>query len=236
MLCATLLTGWLAAGGFPFQAATQDAGVTEARQTVSAARKDIETYTAGGGKAGSTDHPAVKWEAMLWAFRERYPLTEAAAIGTAEAVRLLVSAELWDRAHARIESVPFDDPAWERLPAVVYEEGIARKDLASTIKALARAAESTTNPSIKSAALLVTGRAYRRQGDKEAATRSLEAAKAAAPGSRHAEQAEGLLYEIAYLSVGLCPPAVGGKARDGRAVDLAAYRGKVVVLVFWGTT
>jgi tetratricopeptide (TPR) repeat protein len=236
MLCITIATLWLGAGGVPFQTVTPEPAVTEVRQARDAARKDVDTYAAGGGKAGSADHPAVKWDATLWAFRERYPRTEAAAIGTVEAVRLLVRAELWDRARARVASVPFDDPAWERLPAVVYEEGIARKDLPSAIAALTRAADAAGSATIKASALVTLGRAYRRQGEKDAATRAFEAAKAAAPGTPYAEEADGLIYEIRFLSVGLPAPAVAAKATNGRDISLAALRGKPVVLVFWGTT
>jgi hypothetical protein len=212
------------------------AAMAEARQTLDAARKEIAAYKAAGGAAGAADHPAIKWDAALWAFRERYPRTEAAAMGSAEAVRLLVRAELWERAHARVASLAVDDPAWERLPPVIYEEAVARKDLPSAIEALARVSASTTSASIRSSAQLVLGRAYRRQGDKDAALRSLEAAKAAAPGTPFAEEADGLIYEIVHLSVGVAAPPVSGKPRNGRAINYASLRGRPVVLVFWGTT
>lgn len=214
-----------------------NAAVTEVRQTLAEARKEIDAYKNAGGAAGASDHPAVKWDAALWAYRDRYPRTDAAAIGTAEAVRLLVRAELWGRAQARLESVPFDDPAWSRVAAIVYEAGIARKDLPSAIATLSRAASSTTDASIKSSVLLVLGRAHRRHGDNAAATRSLEAAKSAAPGTAAAEEADGLIYEIRYLSVGLPAPPVSGKPRNARqAINLESFRGKPVVLVFWGST
>ena len=213
----------------------QAAAVAEVRKAVAAARKDIEGHKTAG-KAGATDHPALKWDAALWAYRARYPRSEAAALASAEAVRLLVRAELWDRAHARIASLDFDDPAWERMAAPIYEEGIARQDLPYTIDTLSRAAASTPNPASRSSILVVLGRAYRRVGDNAAATRSLEAATSAAPGTPYAEEADGLLYEIKYLSVGLPAPPVSGKARNGRTIDLAALRGRPVVLVFWGTT
>src|SRR5262249_19759007 len=149
-----------------------------------------------GGSAAAADHPALKWDAALWAYRDRYPRTEASATATLEAVRLLVRAEMWDRAHARVASVNFDDPAWTKLPTVIYEEGIARKDLPYAIDALPRAARSSTIAANKASALLTLGGAYRRQGDKDAATRALESAKAAAPVTPVAEQADGLIYEI----------------------------------------
>jgi hypothetical protein len=225
-----------AAGAAAFAQSPQSPAVAEVRQAIADARKEIETYKAAGGAAATADHPAIKWDATLWAYRARYPGTDAAALASAEAVRLLGRAELWDRAHARVESVAFDDPAWERLAAPIYEEGIARKDLPYTITTLSRAAASTTNASIKSAVLVVLGRAYRRHGDNAAATRSLEAARAASPGTPHAEEADGLLYEIKYLSIGLRAPAISGKTRNAGTIDAAALRGKPVVLVFWGST
>jgi len=232
-----ILAAWLGTAGISAQAPAQNAAVTEVRQTVDAARKEIDAYsTAQGGAAAAASHPALKWDSTLWAYREKYPSTQAATIATVEAVRLLERAELWDRAHARIDSVGVDDPAWERLAAVVYEEGIARKDLPYAIDKLSRVVQSTTTAANKGAALVVMGRAYRRQNDKDAATKALEAAKSAAPGSQYAEEADGLIYEIAHLSVGLPAPPVDGTTRDGRPISLAQLRGKPVVLVFWGTT
>jgi len=211
--------------------------VADVRQIVTEARKEIEGYTTAGGAAGAADHPAIKWHAALWEVHERSPQSEAGAMAAAEAIRLLSRAGLWDRAHERVESLGFDDAAWERVPAAIYEEGVARKDLAYTVEKLSQAAASTTSAPIRAAALLVLGRAQRRLGDNTAATRTLEAARSAAPGTPSAAQAEGLIYEIAYLSIGLPAPAISGKPRNGRhVVDLAAFRGKPIVLVFWAST
>jgi len=230
-----LLAMSLAFAAFPQSPAPADVALAEVRQAVEAARKDVAWYEAGHS-APSTEHPAIRWDATLWAYREWYPQTRAAAVATAEAVRLLVGAELWDRANARLDSVGADDPAWERLAAVVYEEGIARKTLPSTIEKLSGLARVTTNASNKATALIVVGRAYRRLDDKDAAIRALGEAKSAAPGAPSAEEADGLIYEIQHLSGGLVPPPIDTTARDGRAINLASLRGKVVVLVFWGTT
>jgi tetratricopeptide (TPR) repeat protein len=225
--------GW----GFPLPAPTQaqDASADVSR-TLDAARKEIATYKTAGGASGTADHPAIKWAAALWAYREKYPRSEAAALASAEAVRLLIRAELWERAQTRVDALDADDAAWERGASAVYEMGIAQENLASTIDKLSRVVAATTNARIKSSALLVLGRAYRRQGNTDAAVRSFEASKAAAPGTPYAEDAGGLLYEIKYLSPGLPAPPITGTARSGRAVTLDGFRGKAVVLVFWGTT
>jgi hypothetical protein len=230
LVAATLAWGSILAGQ------TTPAGDAEVRRTLDRARDAIAAYTAAGGAPGTADHPAIKWDAELWVYRGRYPGSEAATRATTEAVRLLVRAELWDRAQERVDSVEADDPAWERLPGVLYEAAIARKDLPSAIERISRVVSATTNARIKSSALLVVGRAYRRQGNIDAASRSFEAAKAAAPDAPYAQEADGLLYEVKHLSPGLPAPEISGTARSGRPVTLAGFRGKAVVLVFWGTT
>ena len=236
LVCAVVLGGFAGGSTLFGQSSQPTDAIAEVRQSLAAARKEIDAYRAAGGAPGAADHPAIKWDAALWAYRERYPRSEAAAIASTEAVRFLVRAELWDRAHARVDSIDANDSAWERLPAVIYEEGIARKNLQYSIEKIAKAAAGTANPRIKASALIVLGRAYRRQGDNGAAVRSLEAAKAAAPGTPFATDADGLIYEITHLSVGLPAPAISATARSGRAVSLSGFRGKLVVLVFWGTT
>jgi hypothetical protein len=208
--------------------------VADVRQMATDARKEIETYRTAGG-AG--EHPAVKWNAALWQVHERSPRSEVGVLAAVEAIRLLVRAELWDSAHARVESLDADNPAWERVPSAIYDEGIARKSFDYTIATLSRTAAATRTPSIKAAALLIIGRVHRRQGDLPAATRTLEQARAAAPGTPQAEEAEGLIYEIKFLSVGLPAPAIAGKPRNARrAISLDSLRGKPLILVFWAST
>ncbi len=205
------------------------------RQMVADAREEIEAFEKSSPAPGS-QHPAVKWDGALWAIHEREPRTDAGARAAVEAVRLLTQADIWPRADARVDSLTLDDPAWEGLPWVLYEAGIKRKDLPAVITTLSRVAEGAPKPTTKAAALMIIGRAYRRQGDLAAATRSLEASRAAAPASTYAEESKGIIYEIENLSPGKAAPAISTRARNGRAFSLAAVRGKPAVLVFWGTT
>ena len=220
----------------PSQTSPQSPAIAEVRATVDAARKAMDAQKAAGGTPAGADHPAIEWEAKLWAIRERDPRSDAASLAATEAVWMLVRAELWDRVHARVASIAYDDPAWTRLAGAIYSEGVARKDPAYAIDTLSRAAASTTTPGIKAAILVVLGRAHRRAGDLASATNVLEAAKAAAPGSTQAEEADGLIYEIKYLSPGRPAPPVAGRTRNTGTIDLAALRGHAVVLVFWGST
>ena len=212
------------------------AAVAEIRQTIDAAWKDVQAFDKAGGKPGAPDHPALKWHETLWSYREQHPGTAAAARATADAIRLLVRGQFWDQAHARMTAVGVDDPAWERLSAAVYEEGSTRKDFAYTIETLSKVAAATTSATIKSATLLDVGRAQRRQGNVDAAKASFEVSRAAAPGSASATEADRVLYEIVHLGPGLPAPTFSAKGRDGKIVDLASFRGRPVVLVFWSTT
>ena len=232
---ALVATGRAALAQTP-QTAANAVATAEVRQMIDTAWKEVQAYRTGGGKPGAADHPALKWHETLWTYREQHPGTEAAARATADAIRLLVRGEFWAQAHARTEVVAADDPAWERLSAAIYEEGSTLKDFAYTIATLGKVAAATTSPTIKSAVLLDVGRARRRQGDMAAAKESLEASRSAAPGSASSEEADRVLYEITHLSVGLPAPTFSAKGRNGKTVDLAAFHGRPVVLVFWSTT
>src|SRR5258708_33451426 len=49
-----------------------------------------------------------------------------------------------------------------------------------------------------------------------------------------ADRAKSELYEIHQLSTGKVAPEIEGEDVDGKKLKLSDYRGKVVVLVFWG--
>jgi hypothetical protein len=215
---------------------TAGSTVADVRSTLTAARAEIDAYLAAGGKDGASDHPAVKWHSTLWAFRERNPGTEAAAVATAEAIQLLLRAELSDQAHAKADSLSADDLAWVRLSAYLYYEASWRKNYSYLVNRLSDVSARTNDGTVKSAALVALGRAYRRQGDMPLAVRTLESARAAAPESAPANEADGLLYDIAHLSLGLQAPAFSGTTPDGRTVTLDGLRGKAVALVFWAST
>lgn len=205
------------------------------RQMVADARDEIEAFEKSSPPPGSP-HPAIKWDGALWAIHDREPRTDAGARAAVEAVRLLTQAALWSRADARVDSLALDDPAWEGLPWVLYEAGIVRKDLPAVIGRLSRVAQAAPKDTTRAAALMIVGRAYRREGDLAAATRALEASQAAAPASTYAGESKGIIYEIEKLSPGKTAPAISTTARNGRAFSLAAVRGTPAVLVFWGTT
>jgi hypothetical protein len=215
---------------------TAGSTVADVRSTLTTARAAIDAFLAAGGKNGANDHPALKWHSTLWAYRERHPGTEAAAVATAEAIQLLLRAELSDQAHTKADSLGADDLAWVRLSGYLYYEASWRKDYSYLVNRLSDVSARTNDATVKSAALVALGRAYRRQGDVTLAVQTFESARAAAPESATANEANALLYDIAHLSLGLQAPAFSGTTPDGRTVTLDSLRGKAVAIVFWGST
>jgi hypothetical protein len=193
-----LVTAAPATGRVAAQSAqpSPDTTVADVRQMAADARKAVEAYTAAGGSRTGGEHPAIAWHASIWQVHARAPQTEAGAVAAVEAVRLLVRSELWDRAHEAVAALDVNDPAWQRMPAVIYDEGIARKNFDYAMATLSRTAASTSTPSLKAAALIILGRINRRQGDLPAAIRVLAEARAAAPGTPQADEADDLIYQI----------------------------------------
>ena len=161
---------------------------------------------------------------------------QPASRNVVDSARALLQAKQWEELDRHVASIPADDPAWERLPSIVYSAGIGRNDLPAVMTRLQQIVETTSMPSNKAAALIAIGRVHRRQGEGTAAVGALEQARSAAPASRFAEEATGLIYEIEHLSPGLRAPAIDAKSRTGQRVTLAALRGRAAVLVFWGST
>lgn len=53
-------------------------------------------------------------------------------------------------------------------------------------------------------------------------------------GSTLGERAEGNLFEVRHLQIGKVVPEIEGEDMDGKKFKLSDYRGKVVMLDFWG--
>lgn len=69
--------------------------------------------------------------------------------------------------------------------------------------------------------------------EKERAARDLATAMTSGD-ARIKKRAEGLLFEMNRLQVGMVAPEIEGEDLDGVSFKLADYRGKVVFLDFWG--
>jgi len=77
-------------------------------------------------------------------------------------------------------------------------------------------------------------RLLERDGTEAGARALLERLQREHPGSEPAQEAEGLLFKLDHLRVGLVAPDQEAVDQHGETFRLSDYRGKVVLLVFWG--
>jgi hypothetical protein len=73
-----------------------------------------------------------------------------------------------------------------------------------------------------------------RSPDKPAARSLLVELQERYPDSDYAAGARGFLFELDHLQVGMVAPDIEATDQDGATFKLSDYRGKVVLLVFWG--
>ena len=143
----------------------------------------------GGGRR-ARGHPAIKWNAALWQVHEQVAAERGGCPRSGRGDPAAGSRRVWDGAHARVDrSTPIIRPG-SACASAIYKEGIARKGFDYTI-ATSRGPGRDQDP-------VDQGRcaADHRPGasparDLPAATRTLEEARAAAPGTPQAEEAGG---------------------------------------------
>ena len=91
---------------------------------------------------------------------------------------------------------------------------------------------------VKAHALLVRGnfrlQAAQTAGQREAAEQDLRAAASTTDNAALQKRAKDALFEIEHLQIGCTAPDIVAKDTDGAAMKLSDYRGKVILLDFWG--
>jgi hypothetical protein len=73
-----------------------------------------------------------------------------------------------------------------------------------------------------------------RETDKQRAAQLFRELARQYPDTEPAKEAEGYVFEMKRLQVGMVAPDIVGKDADGKQVRLSQFRGQVVVLTFWG--
>ncbi len=237
LLCAAATAVVLSAGIVAQQAPSNAADpVTRAEELTGQALEAMEKFMAAGGKNGDPDHPGREWAAKLWAFREKYIGSEAAAIVTGEAVHQLVHAGAIEEAWQRAASLPAKDPAWERVIRVLYEGAELYDGYAAFARQASKLLEKQFPDELAAELHHTTGMAYQKLEQWDSAASEFRAAsRLAKPGSRLARQVEALLIEVEKLRPGLRAPGFTAHTMDGAEISLAEYRGRPVLLVFWAS-
>ena len=217
-------------------AASTDQELKQVEQLIEQARKEIQQFQKDGGKTSDPNHPATKWAAVLWEYRERHAGTPAAAKAASEAVHFLVHADRVPAAVAKADTVKPDDPTWEQLIGILFEAASIQKDYEFFVRKTQSLLRNGVEEKLKPSLHFSLGRAYWQQGDFQKAKEAFQTVLERAPGSSLAKQAEGSLYELTQLAPGRLAPPFEARERNGSLISLAAYRGKAVLLIFWATT
>jgi hypothetical protein len=98
--------------------------------------------------------------------------------------------------------------------------------------------ENNPNRDVRGQACLSLGKALKSKSPAEA-ERYLEQTIAKygdvkSYGKNLGEDANAELFEVRYLTIGKSAPEIEGQDVEGKALKLSEYRGKVIVLDFWG--
>lgn len=107
---------------------------------------------------------------------------------------------------------------------------------------LKQIADSNPSPDAKAAALLALGR-MSKESDPAVAEKYFQEVATKYPDAKFdmfgrkmkfGEEAKNELFDIQHLGIGKQAPEITGEDVDGKKFSLSDYRGKVVVLDFWG--
>lgn len=109
-------------------------------------------------------------------------------------------------------------------------------------KLLKQIADNNPDPNVKGAALLCLAKAVK-ESEPAASQKYLQEVVTKYPDAHadlfgrkmdFAKEAKNELFEIEHLGVGKQAPEITGEDADGKKFSLSDYRGKVVMLDFWG--
>ncbi len=202
---------------------------------ISQSKKDAEQFQKAGGKPGDANDPNLKWAAALWEYREKNPGTPPTVSATVEALRLLNRADRSSELREKTDTLKPDDTAWKQVLYVLMSAASKSKDYSYLISKAEALAQTASDRNIKAQARFNIGDAYWRSKDTDRARKAFQAVVNEYPGTKYAEEAEGNLREIEFLNLGQPAPEFARNTLAGDPISLAAFKGKVVVLKFWGT-
>jgi len=226
----------------PTAKAEFDALSAEMRTAQNERRKAFAERPEGDAAAGWRAPPRVEP-----GFQERFAEEAETYAGTDDAVQFLMTVASLGRyadkdlAVAAMETLSTTHLRSEWLYGLTFTlmYGTHAFGEDHVINMATRIADGTPHATVKSAMLYLRGSVIQRRGpetaeEADAAIADLRAAAAAAPESRYSKLANGSIFELENLQVGMPAPEIEGNDLDGVAFKLSDYRGKVVVLDFWG--
>ncbi len=215
--------------------AAPDKETDRVQAMISQAKKEADQFLKSGGKPGDANNPNVKWAAELWQYREKHSPSPATAIATVEALRLLNRADRLSELEAKADALKPDEAAWQQVFYVLMSAASKSKDYSYLINKAEALVQSAPDREIKAQARFNIGDAYWKTKDNDRARKAFQAVVADYPGTEYAEAADGNLREIEFLNLGQPAPEFARTTISGDPISLAGFKGKVLVLKFWGT-
>ena len=212
-----------------------DKEMDRVQELISQSKKEAEQFSKAGGKPGDANNPNLKWAADLWQYREKHPASPATVAATVEALRLLNRADRLSELQAKTDTLKPDDAAWKQVFYVLMSAASKSKDCSYLISKAEVLAQASSDREIKAQARFNIGDAYWRTKDNDRARKAFQTVVTAYPGTEYAEAAEGNLRDIEFLNLGQPAPEFARKTVSGDPISLAGFKGKVLVLKFWGT-
>ena len=101
------------------------------------------------------------------------------------------------------------------------------------VKAQLAALGRSKNAAVQAAVLYATAE-LTKDTDAKAAVPLYRQVVANYPATDYAKRARGAIFEAENLQVGMVAPEITGPDQEGKTFKLSEYRGKVVILDFWG--
>ncbi len=204
----------------------------------------LESRVAESGLRG-----AERYRTYTPEFRDlarRYPGTDVALTAKLWVIQHTYYEENWNTrfflAERFAEEVMAEFPDSPRLARLAELSYVFRDDLKQDI--LGRLAVESPHPAVRGEALLTLARAELESDDLEAVARGrnflreLHEDYATVPWRYttfgHIADANLNPHEPQALAIGAMAPEISGLTHDGRPAALSAYRGRVVILEFWG--
>lgn len=212
-----------------------DKEMDQVQAMIAQSKKEAEQFSKSGGKPGDANDPNLKWSAALWQYREKHTATPATVTATIEALRQLNRADRLSELQAKADTLKPDDAAWKQVFYVLMSAASKSKDYSYLIGKAEALAQAAVDRDIKAQARFNIGDAYWRSKDTDQARKAFQTVVNEFPGTPFAEEAEGNLHEIEFLNPGQPAPAFERTTISGDPISLAGFKGRVLVLKFWGT-
>jgi len=212
-----------------------DKEMDQVQAMIAQSKKDAEQFSKSGGKPGDANDPNLKWSAALWQYREKHPASPATVAATIEALRLLNRADRLSELQAKADTLKPDDAAWKQVFYVLMSAASKSKDYSYLIGKAEALAQTAVDKDIKAQARFNIADAYWRSKDTDRARKAFQTVVTDFPGTPFAEEAEGNLHEIEFLNLGQPAPLFERTDINGDPISLAGFKGRVLVLKFWGT-